>query len=248
MLTYEPSFYATLMAPLVCYAFARLYYKQTAKSLVVFCSALLPLLLSSSLSGLALSALAIGMAILIDWRRALNKDVIIFIVVGIVAFSVYIVTHTTILMERVYNVFAGDDPSANARTFQSFQLALEIAREKSLLWGTGFGQLKIVGRNLISHYWSGDRLPSAFAETLAQFGLLGIGFRFFVEIYLFVKTGVMRNFIRIALFAYVFFLQFGGSYLTNPAEYLLWIMAFSPIFKEFNFTKQHINLNVKSYD
>ena len=59
--------------------------------------------------------------------------------------------------------------------------------------------------------------------------------KFVFEVYFFFKTKVYSNFLRLVLFIFVFVYQFSGSFITNIAEYVIWIMAFSPwLFKEFD--------------
>jgi hypothetical protein len=88
-------------------------------------------------------------------------------------------------------------------------------------------------------YW-GDlttvRIPNTMAETLAVFGIFGLMFRFFLEFYLFLKTRVLSNYYRTALFLFIFIYQFTGSYITNIVEYVIWAIAFSNNFKQFDWS------------
>ncbi|MGZ5135232.1 MAG: hypothetical protein ACXWCG_08785, partial [Flavitalea sp.] len=53
----------------------------------------------------------------------------------------------------------------------------------------------------------------------------------------FFKTKVWSNYYRLSLFLFIFIYQFTGSYLTNIAEYVIWILAFHPgLFTEFDRT------------
>jgi hypothetical protein len=45
---------------------------------------------------------------------------------------------------------------------------------------------------------------------------------------------VWRNYYRLLLFTFIFIYQFTGSFITNVAEYVIWIMAFTPVFREFD--------------
>jgi hypothetical protein len=92
----------------------------------------------------------------------------------------------------------------------------------------------VVGIDLINQFWdNGGRLPCAIAETMAQFGFVGVAVRLGLEVSFFYHTRVWKNYFRLALFIYIFVYQFTGSYLTNIAEYVIWILAFSPVFPEF---------------
>ena len=112
---------------------------------------------------------------------------------------------------------------------------------KSLYWGVGPGQLKLIGRDYIIQYYNYSsipgtiRIPNAVAETLNIFGLAGLVIRFLAIGYLFFKTKVWDNYYRLLLFLFIFIYQFTGSFLFNIAEYILWILAFSPaLFPAFN--------------
>jgi hypothetical protein len=58
--------------------------------------------------------------------------------------------------------------------------------------------------------------------------------RVIVEIVLFINTRVWQNHYQTVLFFYIFVYQFTGSFITNIAEYVIWVLAFSNVFKEMN--------------
>jgi len=72
------------------------------------------------------------------------------------------------------------------------------------------------------------------AETYALTGFVGVGLRLMAEIFFFFKTKVFDNYYRTFLFIYVFIYQFTGSFTTNIAEYVIWILAFTNIFPMFD--------------
>ena len=76
-------------------------------------------------------------------------------------------------------------------------------------------------------------IPNAAAETLAIFGWVGFALRILVECLLFLSTKVWSNYFRLLLFVFAFVYQFTGSFITNIAEYVIWIMAFTRVFVEF---------------
>jgi hypothetical protein len=115
---------------------------------------------------------------------------------------------------------------------ESYFFAYQIAAEKSLWWGVGFGQVKLLDYLITS--WSGGRLICTVADNFALFGLIGVLLRFGSECYLFFRTRVYRNRFRLSLFIFMFIYQFTGSFSTNLAEYVIWILAFSPILPEFD--------------
>ncbi|MGZ5242366.1 MAG: hypothetical protein ACXWW0_00725 [Bacteroidia bacterium] len=77
------------------------------------------------------------------------------------------------------------------------------------------------------------RIPNAAAETIIYFGYIGFAIRIGLQLFLFIKTKVYRHPFRLWLFLFVFIYQFTGSYITNFAEYLIWMLAFSSLFPEF---------------
>ena len=78
------------------------------------------------------------------------------------------------------------------------------------------------------------RIPTAVGETIGTFGYIGLAVRLFLQFYLFKKTKTFSNYYRTVIFIYIFIYQFTGSYLTNIAEYVLWIIAFTPSFHQFD--------------
>ena len=72
------------------------------------------------------------------------------------------------------------------------------------------------------------------AETLAIFGWVGFCVRIFIELSLFFYTKVWKNYYRLLLFLFIFLYQFTGSFITNIAEYVIWIMAFTNAFPQFD--------------
>ena len=78
-------------------------------------------------------------------------------------------------------------------------------------------------------------IPNSIGDTLAVFGVLGVLLKLALEIYFFFKTQVYSNFYRLALFLFIFIYQFTGSFISNIAEYVIWLMAFYPtLFPEFD--------------
>jgi hypothetical protein len=149
-----------------------------------------------------------------------------------------------ILFVRVTNVLTGKDSSGRGRTFEAFWLAEQLLVQKSYWWGIGAGQIKIIGFELIRDFYGYSfettrvAIPNAAAETLALFGWVGLIVRIFAECFLFVYTKVWRNYYRLLLFSFIFIYQFTGSFITNVAEYVIWIMAFTPVFKEYESVKR----------
>ncbi|HSU27762.1 MAG TPA: hypothetical protein VLJ68_05230, partial [Chitinophagaceae bacterium] len=86
--------------------------------------------------------------------------------------------------------------------------------------------------------WHAVTIPNTVAETFVIFGWAGILLRFGLEIFLFFYTKVWTNYFRLLLFIFIFIFQFAGSFITNIAEYMIWILAFTNVFKQFD-VKNH---------
>jgi hypothetical protein len=164
-----------------------------------------------------------------------------FILLFLLALA-FLLFPNNVFILRLKNVFAGHDTSFNGRTSDSFYLAWKIAKSKSAWFGCGLGQTKIIGLDLFKEFYHYSAftvdsigIPNAVGDTLATLGILGILIRFGLQLYFFFKTRVLDNYYRLSLFLFIFIYQFTGSFITNTAEYVIWVLAFSPgIFEEFD--------------
>ncbi|MGD1843874.1 MAG: O-antigen ligase family protein [Salibacteraceae bacterium] len=243
LLTYEPSYYSSLLVPIILYFITKMLFKPYPIRVIVSYSVLLlvPLLLSFSLGVIATLAITLLLFFIFHFKRLIHKQRIFvglstLVVVGVIGlFALLIAYPDNPLFKRISNLFTGKDSSGQGRTTDAMMLAYLIAKEKSLWFGAGLGQIKILGETVIREYYhyAGDdiritRIPSAVGETLGTFGLLGLVLRLGIQVYLFFKTRVFRNDYRTLIFIYIFLYQLTGSFLTNMAEYVLWIIAFTP--------------------
>ncbi|HEY0432858.1 MAG TPA: hypothetical protein VGC95_03255, partial [Chitinophagaceae bacterium] len=246
LLTYEPSYYATLMVPLFCFYFLRYALRQSQRpgwQIIVVIG--LPYLLSFSFGVMAALLFSGLLMFLCHWRTLLprrrmfngiiNGCLLAIVVAGII----YIVSGENFFLLRVQNILSGNDTSGNGRTVDAFFIANKLLHRRDPYWGIGLGQVKVMGSALIRNYYlySGDfvpTIPNAAAETLAVFGWVGFMLRILVELTLFITTRVWSNYYRLWLFLFVFIYQFTGSFLTNIAEYVIWILAFAGSFAAFS--------------
>lgn len=210
--------------------------------LVVF----LPLIMSMSLGVIGSSIITICILIFYFRKKLLRYKKPFLITLSILCVTLLAVllfwmlnpTHPIVL--RVLSVFSGTDTSANGRTSDSFGIAWRLIENRSKMFGIGLGQIKIEIKSQVQlhyEYWGNYKrfdIPNTSAETLAIFGIFGLCLRIFLEIYLFFKTKVFTNYYRLALFIFIFIYQFTGSFITNTVEYVIWVLAFSNIFYEFN--------------
>ena len=156
------------------------------------------------------------------------------------------------LFLRIENIFAGADSSGRGRTYEAFILADKLLDEKSHMWGIGLGQIKLLGAEIIRDFYlypmdyTVFTIPNAAAETLAIFGWVGFSLRILIQLVLFFRTKVWTNYYRLLLFIFIFLYQFTGSFITNIAEYVIWILAFTNVFPQFNVLKKPQNYFLKN--
>ncbi|MCM5527511.1 hypothetical protein [Parasegetibacter sp. NRK P23] len=246
LFTYEASYYATLFVPLCLFFFYKTILSGKVYAYLKYMPmVLLPLLLSFSLGVIGGLLIAVLVTLVVHLRTLLKKKaVFVFIVsssllmvLGVV-FSVLFFPDNTLFL-RLKNIFSGHDSSGNGRTFEAFLLAYRIAEQKSLLFGAGLGQIKVIGTDIIRSYYGYDEnyvisIPNATAETFAIFGWLGLLLRFSIQGFLFFYKRVWSNYYRLSLFVFIFIYQFTGSFITNMAEYLIWILAFWGNFQQYD--------------
>jgi len=246
MFTYEASYYSTLMVPLIFFFISQIMLRLNKVPVPQLLLLLfLPMFMSFSLG--VISAIIFSMAgTYLFWFKRLTRKrrVFDFIIAGITVFAVttfllFFLFPENTLFIRIDKVLSGHDTSAKGRTFEAFLLADKINALKSQFFGIGFGQVKKIGAETIRNFYQyGDdyaiTIPNATAETIAILGWLGFAFRLFIEFFLFFYTKVYTNYYRLFLFLFIFLYQFTGSFITNLAEYLIWIMAFSRVFPQFD--------------
>ena len=246
MFTYEASYYATLFVPLFLFFFLRLVLGSNRLNAWLLIPALiLPLLLSFSLGVMAALALSLVLLLLIHFRRLLIKRRVRHLLVlsllalfGTALVLIFFFPDNTLLF-RLENVLAGKDSSGRGRTYEAFDLAFLMLDGRADLWGIGLGQIKVIGIEIIRDFYLYPMdhtifaIPNATAETLAIFGTAGLALRLIVQVFLFFYTRVWTSYYRLAMFLFIFIYQFTGSFLTNHAEYVIWILAFTEVFPEF---------------
>ena len=250
LLTYEPSYYALLFTPLFFFFMLQLvFFRNIINSWLLLVMLLLPLVLSFSLGVISAIIMAIAITFIVCFKtfirnkRVMNLLGFAVLIGGAALFISLVFFRDNIIFVRIANVISGKDPSGKGRTFEAFWLADQLLAKKSYWWGIGPGQIKILGFDLIRDYYGYGydttrvAIPNAAAETLAIFGWVGFVVRILAECFLFIYTRVWRNYFRLLLFIFIFIYQFTGSFITNVAEYVIWIMAFTPVFKEFDRVK-----------
>lgn len=246
MFTTEASVYALMMTPLALYYLLKVLIYKEKNTFLTLLMISLPLALTISFGVIIGLLLAVVLVYVSDIKLLfLKKHFTKYVLVSVLVFFAVLITliyffPDNIIFKRVVNVFEGNDSSFKGRTSDSFYLGYMIADMKSVLFGAGPGQIKELGMSLFTSYYQHGftkdliTIPNVTGETVAIFGLAGLLFRFIIIIWLFFKTKVFSNYYRLALFIFIFIYQFTGSYITNIAEYLIWITAFTNVFPEFN--------------
>jgi len=256
MFTYEASYYATLLVPLLFFYLSQIILginKIPLWRLLVML--IVPFVLSFSLG--VISAIIVSLTtVYLFYHRTLTKkkQVLVFLTGGsllLLGFTLVLIIFfpNNTLFLRIHNISTGNDSSARGRTFEAFFLADMINQLKSPLFGIGWGQVKITGMTIIRTYYNypedyAINIPNASAETLAILGWSGLLLRILLEIILFFRTRVWTNYYRLFLFLFIFLYQFTGSFITNVAEYVIWILAFTNVFPQFDAISGRFNIPV----
>jgi hypothetical protein len=233
LLSTEPSAYALLMLPLLVFAALRVFRQGSTRSVLYFVMIGFPFLLCQSFGGISMCVAGVGVALLVNYRRQLlrPKSLALAVCVAVVGGAILITPNP--ISARVMQVALGGDASTQARTVLSFIAANAVASTKSLVWGAGLGQGKLVDFSGLGIGFETSTIPNAVAGTYAELGIAGVLFRFGLEFFLFAKTKSYRSSFRTAMFVVAFITQLTGSYLTDVQEYVMWFFAFCPLFAEF---------------
>lgn len=258
LLTYEPSYYSTLLMPLMIYYYLKLIVGKLPDPKATFALLTVPFLLTFSFGGMLGFALALLITLLYGYRYFFNRRAILYmLIVGTAAVTALLVAliafpHNVFVI-RFTNIFNGNDSSFRGRTLESFSLGWKIAHVKSIWFGCGAGQARIAGLNIFRKFYDYPSatgvdvvIPNAVGDTFAAFGILGVALRLGLQIGFFFKTRVYSNYYRLALFLFIFIYQLTGSFITNIAEYVIWVMAFHPaIFPEFDKERFHRRIRMQ---
>jgi hypothetical protein len=234
LLNTEPSAYALLMLPLLVFATLQLLRGFTIRGVLYVLMVAVPFLLCQSFGGISMFAAALGAVFVVSHKKLFRRpSAFIAAVAAIVVFGFILITPNPI-SQRITQVISGEDSSTSSRTIYSFLVGFSVASSKSLWWGVGLGQAKLVNVSDLGVGFDVGIIPNAVAGTFAELGIIGVLVRFAIEIFLFVRTKVYRNSFRTAMFVIAFVTQLTGSYITDVQEYVIWFLAFWPLFPEFD--------------
>lgn len=256
LFTYEASYYATLLVPIFCfYTLQYLFRQNTIKGWLLLPMIFLPYVLSFSFGVMGALLVSIVITYIIHFRALTRKKRVFNTVVfgapllllggGIV----YFLLRESFFVLRLQNIYTGNDLASRGRTSDAFLIAKKLLAKRNEYWGIGLGQIKILGEDVLRSYYQYTKdfvatIPNAAAETFAVFGWIGLFLRLFIELFFFFYTKVWTNHYRLWLFLFIFIFQFMGSFITNIAEYVIWIMAFTNVFTQFDVQKQELKTSM----
>jgi hypothetical protein len=251
LFTYEASYYSLLLIPVFYYYILKFIFNTlVGNKWFILAMVGVPMLMSLSFGVLGATLLTALILFLIFIKRVFVSRRAFYTIISIITLVTTVTVFLLIyfpenaLFVRLRNISEGADTSANGRTVDSFTMAWRIIDIKNIYFGAGLGQIKIMVADVVHKYYNywgkfpRYDIPNAIGETLAIFGVVGVVFRLFLEFWLFFRTRVYTNYYRLALFIFVFIYQFTGSFITNIVEYVIWILAFSNVFEQFNITKR----------
>lgn len=237
LLASEPQVYASLMIPLLIFAVLRALRSPGTRNIVFVAVITIPMLLSQSFGGVSISLAGLGAALIVMFPRLLRQRsaLIVMALFAIATVGLFVIPNP--ILARLAQVLSGNDSSTLSRTVFAFFAAFNVASSKSLLWGVGLGQAKLISLVDLNIGFDVGAIPNAVAGTFAELGIVGLVIRFAVEFYLFFRTRVYRNPFRLAMFVVAFVTQLTGSHLMDVDEYLMWCFAFCPFFPEMDIKK-----------
>lgn len=236
LLTSEPSVYGFLMAPLLVFTVLRLFYWPVRRNLVHVALVATPMLLSQSFGAISICSAGFLIALLSMLPNLLKYRPTRFALLGVAFLLVLLVAVALFipnpLTARFTAVIAGTDSSVQSRTTHGFALAYLLVPPKQLLWGLGLGQTKLQDVSVLggSLGFGNAVIPNGIADTFVSLGLVAVILKLAAEIYFFFRFRVFRNTFQLSMYVVTFLLQFTGSNLMNVQEYVMWVMAFTPLF------------------
>jgi hypothetical protein len=249
MFTYEASYYSLLFMPVFLFFILKVMFGKPVNPWLAFAIVVIPLALSLSFGVILVMAITLILLLALHAKLILNSKkkrqwfVFVLGLSALVAILMLFVFPNNPISQRCFNVFNNKDTSIRGRTTDAFFLACMMIKEKSNLFGIGFGQIKVAGHDLIINYYKYNldtqphtivRIPNTLAETLAMFGMVGLSLQIVLQVAFFFTTKTYCNVYRLAVFIFIFIYQFTGSFFLNIAELTLWVIAFTPSFPQFN--------------
>ena len=227
---YEASHLCLAIAPLFFYLALNL---KKNKANAVYLMILTPPLVATYSAGFFATIIAtilIANFSKIKSKKSVKMLVALFLLTAIFIPLIYVSSDT--VRSRITNIVTMNDSSVQGRSFDSYTLATQIAEQKSLLFGAGIGQIKIIGNPIIIDFYkySKDavdvvRIPSSAAEMLASYGLVGLTLKIILLLYLYARFKVYKNIYSNHLFIFFFLYQLYGSFMLSTIEVFCFALA-----------------------
>jgi hypothetical protein len=220
------------------FASLRLFGKINLRNGVYLLMIAFPFLLCQSFGGISMCMAGLGISLMTSYRRLFKRTSSLIILACSVLLIIVLFGTPNPVSARVLQVASGGDSSSRSRTIFSFIAAYAVASSKSLWWGAGLGQGKLVDFSNLGIGFEVNVIPNAVAGTFAELGLVGVFVRLAVEGYFFYRTKPYLSAFRLSMFVVAFIAQLTGSYLTNVQEYILWFLAFYPVLPDLGLSGQ----------
>jgi len=235
----EPAHFIRLMLPLAVYAYWQLVSRRSIGNIARAFAVLIPLLMALSFGAIGALILAVTIAHLVR-GRGIGRVVWAGGITLTLVLGFFLLPAHSRIRERVADIGSGTDKSANERTTVAYLEGFKMAQHKDLWFGVGLGEAKeMTGAQLTNIAGiEKNRVDAAVADQLGETGIAGLILRFGLEIFFFIKTRPDKNAFRLTLFVWMFCMQFASSFLSDVEEYVIWIMAFSPVLDTLIQTRQ----------
>lgn len=227
---YEASHLCLVIAPLFFYFISNL---KTNKNNIGYVLILIPPLIATYSAGFfatLIATIAIASIAKIKSKKTMRK--LIFLLTLSLLFISLAYSFSDAVKNRIDNISSFTDSSAKGRSLDSYSLAIEIAEQKSLLFGAGIGQIKIIGNPIIIDFYkySADlvevvRIPSSGAEMLASYGVIGFIIKIIALLFIYMKFKIYHNTYGNYLFVFFFLYQFYGSFMLSTIEIFCFALA-----------------------
>lgn len=227
---YEASHLCLAITPLFFYFILNL--KNNKKNYVYLLILTIPLIATYSAGFFATLIATILIANLskIKSQKAMKMIGSLFFLSLILMPLTYTLSNT--VQSRVSNILSLNDSSVQGRSFDSYTIATKIAEQKSLLFGAGIGQIKIIGNPIIIDFYkySKDlvdvvRIPSSAAEMLASYGIIGLILKIGLLVFLYVKFRIYKYTYSNHLYIFFFLYQLYGSFMLSTIEIFSFALA-----------------------
>src|SRR4051794_18362212 len=159
LFTYEASYYSVVLIPLAIYYYLKILILPFPNKGFVFIIITVPILLSLSFGviiGLTLSIILLFCSDIRLLTRSPKLPLYILMTLLVAMAGLFLMVQffpDNVVFIRIENIFKGRDTSFSGRTFDSIYLGWKLAAQKSILFGAGAGQIKVIGLELFNKFY-----------------------------------------------------------------------------------------------